>query len=103
MKLINDQLFLSATDLVNFLGCKHLTELDRSLSSGEKSAPDFYDPTHELLKQKGLEHEKAYEQSLVNQGYSVYKLEELSNTATLEAMKAGYDYILQAGLYDGKW
>lgn len=103
MKLQNSEIQLSATDLVNFLGCKHLTELDRSLFLGEISAPDFYDPAHELLKQKGLEHEKAYEQSLIKQGYSVYKLEELSNTATLKAMKAGYDYILQAGLYDGKW
>ncbi|MEM6813659.1 MAG: TM0106 family RecB-like putative nuclease [Bacteroidota bacterium] len=103
MKLQNSEIQLSPTDLVNFLGCKHLTELDRSLSLGEISAPDFYDPAHELLKQKGLEHEKAYEESLIKQGYSVYKLEELSNTATLKAMKAGYDYILQAGLYDGKW
>lgn len=103
MKLLHSNIQLSATDLVNFLGCRHLSELDRSLAFSEISAPDFYDPAHELLKQKGLEHEKAYEQSLINQGYSVYKLDELSNTATIKAMKAGYDYILQAGLYDGKW
>lgn len=103
MKNIDGQIFLSATDLVNFLGCKHLTELDRSDTLDEIEAPDFYDPALELLKQKGHEHEKAYEQSLVDQKFSIYRLTEHSNEATLRAMKEGHDYILQAGLYNGRW
>jgi len=103
MKLIDSEIQLSASDLVNFLGCKHLTELDRAEKLEEIDAPDFYDPAQAILQQKGLEHESAYEAELKGQGFSVYRLEELSNEATLNAMKQGYDYIFQAGLYDDKW
>ena len=103
MKLVDTELQLSASDLVNFLGCKHLTELDRSEKLGEIDSPDFFDPSRELLKQKGIEHEIAYERALVGQGKSLFKLTEHSNEATLKAMQEGYDYILQAYLSDGNW
>lgn len=34
MQLIQNQIRLSASDLVNFLGCRHLTELDREVALG---------------------------------------------------------------------
>ena len=103
MKVVDSEIQLSASDLVNFLGCKHLTELDRAEKLEEIDAPDFYDPAQAILQLKGLEHEAAYEAELKRQGFSVYRLEEHSNEATLHAMKVGHDYILQAGLYDGRW
>lgn len=103
MKLEDSELILSASDLVNFLGCKHLTELDRAEKLVEIDPPDFYDPAQAILQEKGRLHEEAYELSLKDQKKSTYKLTEHSNAATLKAMKEGYDYILQAGLYDGKW
>ncbi|MBV6640911.1 MAG: TM0106 family RecB-like putative nuclease [Cyclobacteriaceae bacterium] len=103
MKFLDSEFQLSASDLVNFLGCKHLTELDRAEKLVEIDPPDFYDPAQAILKEKGRNHEEAYEQFLKDQKKSTFKLTEHSNEATLKAMKEGYDYILQAGLYDGKW
>ena len=60
----------SASDLVGFLGCHHATAQDiRQLSSPVGRAPD--DPQTELLRQKGLEHERQYLEELRGNGLSI--------------------------------
>jgi hypothetical protein len=49
VKLISDTLRLSATDLANYLGCKRLTQLNRSVAFGEISKPDWLDPAVAIL------------------------------------------------------
>ena len=60
----------SASDLVNYIGCEHCTFLDLSRSDGER-APAKSDPLQELLKQKGIEHERNYLSTLSRRGLRV--------------------------------
>jgi uncharacterized protein len=60
----------SATDLVNFLGCAHATALDiRQLSAPVELETD--DAQTELLRKKGIEHERSYLAKLHGEGRSI--------------------------------
>ena len=59
---------LSATDLANHLSCRHLTALDLRLAKGEIAEPSWENPHLRVLQQRGLEHEKAYIESLRSKG-----------------------------------
>jgi uncharacterized protein len=66
----------SATDLLNFLGCAHATVLDMQLMNGELNRPSAEDDAYlEILKQKGMEHERRYRDKLVAEGRSVVEIE----------------------------
>jgi len=59
MQKTGDRLLFSASDLVGFLECEHLTTLDLlNLESPLPAAPE--DEQLELIQQKGLDHERAY-------------------------------------------
>ena len=60
MRLVDELLRLSATDLANHLGCIHLSELNRAAAQGLVRRPRWADPLGELLRERGHEHEKAY-------------------------------------------
>jgi hypothetical protein len=60
MKKIKDSIQYSASDLINHLGCKHLTELDRQTVLGIINPPDWINPALALIQQKGIEHELVY-------------------------------------------
>jgi len=60
------RVIFSATDLVNYLGCRHATFLDLS-NIGETQTVSDSD-TVELLKRKGIEHERRYLATLQDQG-----------------------------------
>ena len=60
MRLVDELLRLSATDLANHLGCIHLSELNRAAAQGLARRPRWDDPLGELLRTRGLEHERAY-------------------------------------------
>ena len=59
---------LSASDLSQFLGCRHRTGLDLAVARGLLSAPSWVDPIVAVLQQRGLEHEKSYAESLRGEG-----------------------------------
>ena len=64
----------SATDLVNYLGCRHATYLDmRSLEEDLEKAES--DETMRLLQRKGLEHEKAYLERLRTEGRDIVEID----------------------------
>ena len=44
MEIVDDRLVYSATDLVGFLECGHLTNLERAVASGHLDRPDRNDP-----------------------------------------------------------
>ncbi|MGH7619874.1 MAG: TM0106 family RecB-like putative nuclease, partial [Gemmatimonadaceae bacterium] len=101
-------LVLSATDLSNFLGCRHRTALEMEAVAGIRHKPHFDDPLLELLFQRGLDHEKAYVESLRAAGRSVTDLSQIERRdaqidATLAAMRDGADVIVQGALRDGQW
>jgi len=105
MKILGDRLALSATDLSSHLGCHHLTQQNLRAARGELKRPYFDDPTLEVLREKGIEHEAQYLQHLKSQGLSVIELPEHAATPkdTLAAMHEGADVIFQAALDDGRW
>jgi len=98
---------LSASDLSRFLGCHYCTALDLQVARGLRSAPHWVDQALELLKERGLEHEKNYVEKLQAQGREVVDLRDYMDeervVRTLEAMRAGVGVIVQAALRDGRW
>jgi uncharacterized protein len=107
MKLRQGTLTVSATDLANHLSCRHLTTLDLQLAKGEIAEPTWENPHLRVLQQRGLEHEKAYIESLRSKGIAVADLSqepaELAIEATWAAMQGGAQAIVQASLGSGDW
>src|SRR5216684_3347745 len=108
MKLVASGLRLSASDLANHLGCRHLTLLDRGVAEGRIEASKWRDPALQVMAERGLEHERQYLAHLEMQKLEVVRLPEEGPEAellakTLEAMRAGPDVIAQATLRLGRW
>jgi len=103
-------LSLSATDLSNSAACRQLTGLDMSVVLEGRKRPYRNDPLGDILAERGLAHEKAYIDHLKAQGRKVLDLSAIKDpadaaAATLEAMSAGQDVIVQGALLDdgGRW
>jgi uncharacterized protein len=99
---------LSATDLSNHLGCRHVTSLDLSLLAGTLPAPTRRSPDLHILQERGRAHEDAYLRSLESKGGAFIDLRELGSeqdalARTLGAMQSGVDVIAQATLANGRW
>ena len=108
MKITGGTLRLSATDLSNHLFCGHLTALNISESRGELVAPPIHAPHLVVIQERGLTHERTYIDHLVSQGLTVKNLDDDKSethavAATLEAMAAGIDVIVQGALSHDRW
>jgi uncharacterized protein len=107
LRIHDGQWVFSATDLVNFLGCRHASFLDRRhLDDPMPLAPP--EPLLELLQAKGMEHERRHLESLRTQGKGIVEIE--SNGSLLDrvartrtAMASGADVIYQGALLHGQW
>ena len=113
MLRINDRLVYSATDLVGFLECGHLTNLERAAVSGHLDRPMRADPVLDRLAQRGQQHEARFLESLRSEAVAVVEVgpdEALplgervarGHDATLSAMHKGAGAIYQAVLFDGR-
>jgi len=102
-----------ATDITNFLACRHISTLRQLEAEGRITMQFYADPTSELLRLLGMEHERKYLQDLKDQGFSVAEIatERPANVtgakpervpwaeaaaATRAAMDDGVDVIYQA-------
>ena len=108
MRIENDQLSASATDLAKHLACHDVTALDLLSVRGELQKPSWYNALAAILEERGLQHEAAYLTFLSGRGLKVFKRDvELTGDAALEwtkdAMHAGWPVIVQADLKDGNW
>src|SRR5918992_4292240 len=114
MQLIDGQPVFSATDLVGYLACEHLTALERAALAGLMERPDRPDPELDIIRRRGLQHEARYLAELRADGRSVIEIErdeELERgdqvrrqaDATLEAMASGVEVVYQATFFDGRW
>jgi predicted RecB family nuclease len=104
------KLIVSATDLVGFLACGHLTRLERAAVAGLIEKPIRDDPEIELLQRRGGVHEQRYIGMLEASGRQVTRLDadrdrpyEERAAETIEHMRAGTDVIYQATVFDGRW
>ena len=107
MRIANNSLDLSASDLSHFLGCRHRTALDLAVAQGLRDAPSWVDPALVLLQERGLKHERQYVEKLHEQGLRSIDLSTGSVDEALakaiDAMRAGFDVIIQPALRDGRW
>lgn len=108
MQIHSDSVFFSASDLSNYLGCRHLTFLDRCVAAGELEAPAWRDPGLVQLQRRGLDHEQAFVDHLLGQGLELVDLRPTVDSRdaaerTLEAMASGADAIVQGALRRRPW
>jgi predicted RecB family nuclease len=105
MDLRGDKPVYFATDLTNFLACRHLTALERLAAHKLAKRPFFDDPMLEVLRERGLAHERAYVDHLARSGARVVEIDKNAGAfdKTLEAMHGGADVIVQARLEDQGW
>ena len=108
MQILDGRLLLSATDLVNFLGCRHATYLDLRDLTDPAELPER-DAATTLIFEKGIEHERRYLASMKAQGSSVVEIEPRAfdiagrSSDTRKVMQAGADVIYQAGFLIPPW
>ncbi len=117
MQLIDGRPVYAATDLVGFLACGHLTELERCALAGLTRRPHRPDPQLDRIRERGYQHEQRYKADLVTAGRAVTDLDAprdpwqedkgawLHERArqTIEAITRGDDVIFQACFFDGTW
>lgn len=108
MNILSNKLCFSASDLVSYLNCRHLTVLEHAVAKGALVKPKFYDPLLEALWARGNKHEQDYVKHLSARGLTVIHIEGVEVTdeavaATAEAMNAGADVVVQGALRSGEW
>ena len=111
MQRVDGRLVYSATDLVGYLECAHLANLERAAVWGHLTRPVRSDPVLDRIAQRGLEHEQRFLESLHGDGVTVVEVERdeslphrerriQGRDETLAAMRDGVDVIYQAVLFD---
>ena len=107
MRKLGDRYMFSATDLVNYVACPHITELDRR-SFHEELVKAEIDAQSKLITTKGDEHEKKLLASLKASGKSLIEIPKIPGASpkeeaqqTHEILLEGYDYVYQAAFCDG--
>lgn len=109
MRLVDNELHLSATDLAGHLGCQHLTRLEQLKAQRKLEPPSWHDPMLEVLRARGEAHEAAYldylrdEQGIDAVSLNGQPLDEAGLEATRAATEAGAGAIVQAPLVDGRF
>jgi uncharacterized protein len=103
MRKFGDALELSASDLAGHLACARLTQLSLAVANGRLKWPHRYDPSVEVLRERGDRHERAYIEHLRGEGRDVVTIpsltpDEAGADLTLGAMRAGAGVIVQAVL-----
>jgi predicted RecB family nuclease len=99
----------SAKDLLNFLGCTHCTTLDLLVLQRHVAPPSDEDDAYlDLLKKKGIDHERAYLEQRRAEGRSLCEVPRLDSmdamaAATSDAMRKGVDLIYQGALVSRPW
>ena len=114
MQLIDGAPVFSATDLVGYLACEHLTALETAALRGLVERPNRADPELDVIRRRGQQHELRFLAELEAGGRHVVRIErddEAEHAAdirrqaeeTIAAMRAGVDVIYQATFFDGRW
>jgi uncharacterized protein len=107
MRSLDDRIFLSASDLMRFVGCTHATTLDMAYLRGTGPKPGEDGEDAALLQKQGDAHEAAHLARLKSGGLQVVEIsrgELVSNAeATREALKNGPDVVFQGAFLSGNW
>ena len=114
MQLVDNQPVFSATDLVGYLACEHLTALEAAALRGLVERPDRPDPELDVIRRRGEQHERRYLAALEAEGRTVVHVERHEDEAqgdrlrrqareTVAAMRDGAQVVYQATFFDGRW
>ncbi len=115
MQLIDGRPVFAATDLVAYLACEHLTQLERAALAGLVKRPMRDDPELDIIRKRGFQHEERYLADLEADGRTTVKIDldgsiedqgdrlRAAAAETIAAMAAGADVIYQATFFDGTW
>ena len=109
MHVHEDRLWLSPSDVTAFLACEHLTALSLAHARGELERPEVANEQAELIFRKGLEHERAYLESLRAEGKTIREIElgehewERAVAETEQALRDGVDVVYQGVFADEGW
>ena len=114
MQLIDGKPVFSATDLVGYLACEHLTALERAALAGLVARPMREDRELDVIRRRGFEHEARYLADLRAQGLRVAEIDRhegdergermrLQAAETIDAMASGVAAVFQATFFDGRW
>lgn len=115
MHTIDGAIVVAATDLVGFLECGHLTNLERAARADQVKRPEREDPELDMIARRGLEHEARYLESLRDAQRTVATIATRADhesqgdmlrraaAETLEALHRGDEVIYQATFFDGRW
>ena len=114
MQLVDGQPVFSATDLVGYLACEHLTALETAVLRGEMERPIRHDRELDIIRKRGFAHEARYLDELRAEGRAVVTIDRdddadygdrlrLQADDTVAAMASGADVIFQAAFFDGRW
>ena len=108
MKKAGESFELTATDLVGYLNCRHLSELDRAVAEEKLAKPKVFDPLLEVLWERGFRHEQSYIEHLEHAGLDVVRIDgvdvgDRAISETLAVMKKGAPIIAQGALAHEGW
>lgn len=112
MQLINGNVVYSATDLVGFLACEHLTNLERASIASLVQRPMRADPQLDRIAMRGEQHEARFLAELLRDGHRVVEIPWDESTPdraeryramaaeTMSAIQSGADVVYQATFFD---
>jgi uncharacterized protein len=96
VRYLDGQLLCSATDLVGFSACRHLTALELRAARGELDRPVCDDPFVDVLTQRGDEHEHRTLDAYGRDGDGDDVVEITADTSTLAGLRAAADETIAA-------
>lgn len=107
MRELSGRIFLSATDLMRFMGCAHATTLDLAHMRGTGPEPGDDTEDAELLQKQGDAHEAAHLARIKEAGRTVIEIERgklgENAEATRATLAAGPDVVFQGAFLSGNW
>jgi predicted RecB family nuclease len=115
VQVIDGRPVYAATDLVGYLACEHLTQLERAAMAGMTVRPERDDPELDVIRKRGFQHEQRFLDDLRAEGKTVAPIEldgsiedrgdqlRAAAAATRDAIVQGPDVIYQATFFDGTW
>ena len=91
MQIIDGKPVFSATDLVGYLACEHLTALERQALETPGLRPMRVDRELDLIRRHGDLHEARYLAELEAEGKGVTRIEKVDGEERLERLRAVHD------------
>jgi hypothetical protein len=89
VRIVDGRLRIAASDVANFIACRHLTRLDLAEAHQLVSAPILDDLGAKALAQRGREHEKQILEGFRAQGWTVDDLRTSERDRRREADAGG--------------